>query len=85
MAENSAPGTTVVKIEAYDLDQNPQRLQYRISGGNPQGFFVIDSDTGKKRIKPLFRLTFITFVYLQYIAFIVEAGSETVTIRKRAF
>lgn len=48
VVENSKAGVTVVKIEAEDRDQNPlQRLQFDITGGNPQGFFRIDPVSGK--------------------------------------
>ncbi|XP_064610099.1 protocadherin Fat 1-like isoform X2 [Liolophura sinensis] len=47
VVENSKAGVTVVKIEAEDGDQNPlQRLQFDITGGNPQGFFRIDPVSG---------------------------------------
>ncbi|XP_070553228.1 protocadherin Fat 1-like isoform X2 [Ptychodera flava] len=46
--EDSPAGTTVVTIKASDPDTSSnQRLTFRISGGNPQGFFQIDEDTGE--------------------------------------
>ncbi|GFX16357.1 protocadherin Fat 1 [Trichonephila clavipes] len=46
--ENSPEGTTVVKMEAFDLDVNPdQRISYRVIAGDPQGYFSLDSATGK--------------------------------------
>ncbi|GIX74969.1 protocadherin Fat 1 [Caerostris darwini] len=46
--ENSPEGTTVVKMEAFDLDVNPdQRISYHITAGDSQGYFALDSATGK--------------------------------------
>ncbi|KAF8791564.1 Fat-like cadherin-related tumor suppressor [Argiope bruennichi] len=45
--ENSPEGTTVVKMEAFDLDVNPdQRISYHITAGDPQGYFALDSASG---------------------------------------
>ncbi|XP_049837416.1 fat-like cadherin-related tumor suppressor homolog isoform X3 [Schistocerca gregaria] len=47
MAEGSPPGTPVLRITASDHDRDPsQKLSFRISAGNPDNLFVIDSDTG---------------------------------------
>ena len=46
--ENSKEGTSVVKIMAFDADESAsKRLTYRITSGNPQGFFSINEATGK--------------------------------------
>ena len=46
--ENSPPDTSVVKLTAYDLDDEvSQKLTYTITAGNPQGFFKIDQQTGE--------------------------------------
>ncbi|XP_045469521.1 fat-like cadherin-related tumor suppressor homolog isoform X5 [Harmonia axyridis] len=45
--EDSPAGTTVIQIRATDRDKDPnQRITYKITSGNPEGFFAIDSDTG---------------------------------------
>ncbi|XP_074651233.1 protocadherin Fat 1-like [Tubulanus polymorphus] len=45
--ENSKPGTTVIQIQGYDLDDNQkQKLTYRITGGDPQSLFQINQYTG---------------------------------------
>ncbi|XP_068085238.1 fat-like cadherin-related tumor suppressor homolog [Anabrus simplex] len=45
--ENSPAGKTVLQLRAEDHDLDPnQRLSYRITAGNPESFFAIDSDTG---------------------------------------
>ncbi|TRY83135.1 hypothetical protein DNTS_020651, partial [Danionella cerebrum] len=46
--ENSPKGVSVVHIRAQDLDvtASDRRLTYRITSGNPQNFFSIDSNTG---------------------------------------
>ncbi len=46
--ENSEEGTTIIKLHATDRDTNSNnQISYTISSGNPQGFFAIDSNTGK--------------------------------------
>ncbi|KAG8191618.1 hypothetical protein JTE90_018547 [Oedothorax gibbosus] len=45
--ENSPPGTTVVKMNAFDLDVNPdQRISYEITAGDPERYFALDTATG---------------------------------------
>ncbi|XP_065146783.1 protocadherin Fat 3 [Paramisgurnus dabryanus] len=46
--ENSPRGVSVVRIQAQDPDvtASESRLTYRITAGNPQNFFSIDSNTG---------------------------------------
>jgi protocadherin Fat 1/2/3 len=45
--ENSPAGKVVVELKAEDHDLDPtQRLTYRITAGNPGGFFSINFDTG---------------------------------------
>ena len=50
VAENSPPGTTVLRLEAYDEDgpsAEGYQITYDITSGNPQGFFSIDRKTGE--------------------------------------
>uniref|UniRef100_A0A3P8XZ66 FAT atypical cadherin 1b n=1 Tax=Esox lucius TaxID=8010 RepID=A0A3P8XZ66_ESOLU len=45
--ENSPKDVSVIQMEATDPDSgNSQQLSYKITGGNPQGFFSIDHQTG---------------------------------------
>ncbi|XP_043112794.1 protocadherin Fat 1 [Puntigrus tetrazona] len=45
--ENSPKDASVIQIQAFDLDtESSDDLSYKISSGNPQGFFVINSQTG---------------------------------------
>lgn len=45
--ENSPPGTSVLKLDSFDLDiTSNQRLNYKISAGDPQAFFSIDPNSG---------------------------------------
>jgi len=45
--EGSSEGTSVVKLEAYDIDDPVNgKLKYNITGGNLQGFFNIDHTNG---------------------------------------
>lgn len=46
--ENSPAGTFVVQVTATDGDLDPGlALMYRITGGNPESFFTMDSTTGE--------------------------------------
>ncbi len=46
--ENSDAGTSVVKVTASDQDATSNnRLTYDITSGNPQGFFNINTATGR--------------------------------------
>lgn len=46
--ENSPPGTTVVKMDAFDLDVNPdQRISFHITAGDHLGYFDLDTATGE--------------------------------------
>ncbi|XP_058884476.1 protocadherin Fat 3a isoform X7 [Acipenser ruthenus] len=47
--ENSPKDVSVIQIQAQDPDASPRdKLTYRISSGNPQNFFVINSKTGSR-------------------------------------
>lgn len=46
--EESPAGTEVLRIIATDRDKDPnQEITYKINSGNPEGFFAINSTTGK--------------------------------------
>ena len=46
--ENSPEGTSVVQLQAYDLDEDGNNhITYRITSGNPQGFFTINQYSGR--------------------------------------
>lgn len=54
IAEDSPTGSTVLQLEAYDGDKDPtQKITYKIISGNPEGFFHINSTTGKDRFLPI--------------------------------
>ncbi|XP_067312718.1 protocadherin Fat 1 [Pseudorasbora parva] len=44
--ENSPKDVSVIQIQAFDLDSESINLSYKITSGNPQGFFAINSQTG---------------------------------------
>ncbi|XP_072352995.1 protocadherin Fat 1a isoform X3 [Scyliorhinus torazame] len=47
ITENAPKDMSVVQIEASDPDSSSSdRLNYKITGGNPQGFFLINQKTG---------------------------------------
>lgn len=46
--ENSPAGMKVLQLIADDADNDPlQKIIYRITSGNPEGFFAINSSSGK--------------------------------------
>lgn len=46
--ENSPKDMSVIQIEAFDADSGSNdKLTYKITSGNPQGFFFINPKTGK--------------------------------------
>ena len=46
--ESSSVGTKVIHLSADDHDIDPlQRITYRITSGNPEGFFAINGSSGK--------------------------------------
>ncbi len=48
VSENSPKDVSVIQIQAFDLDtKSSDNLSYKITTGNPQGFFVINSQMGK--------------------------------------
>lgn len=61
--ESSPAGTKVLQLEAFDSDIDPlQKLTYRITSGNPEGFFAINSTSGKCESFEFFYIFFITHV-----------------------
>uniref|UniRef100_A0A672SFN9 FAT atypical cadherin 1 n=1 Tax=Sinocyclocheilus grahami TaxID=75366 RepID=A0A672SFN9_SINGR len=47
VSENSPKDVSVIQIQAFDLDtKSSDNLSYKITSGNPQGFFVINTQTG---------------------------------------
>lgn len=46
--ESSPANVKVLQLLAEDKDDDPlQRITYRITSGNPEGFFAINSTSGK--------------------------------------
>ncbi|KAL0175762.1 hypothetical protein M9458_028092, partial [Cirrhinus mrigala] len=46
VSENSPKDLSVIQIQAFDLDsKSSDNLSYKITSGNPQGFFAINSQT----------------------------------------
>lgn len=46
--ESSPAGVKVIQLIAEDKDDDPlQRITYRITSGNPEGFFAINSTSGE--------------------------------------
>ncbi|CDQ63922.1 unnamed protein product [Oncorhynchus mykiss] len=52
VAENSPKDVSIIQIEAVDPDARAgDKLSYKITSGNPQGFFAINSKMGKTKAK----------------------------------
>lgn len=52
VAENSPKDVSIIQIEAVDPDARASdKLSYKITSGNPQGFFAINSKMGKTKAK----------------------------------
>lgn len=48
VAENSPAGVHILQMYADDDDDDPQQtITYRITSGNPEGFFAINSTSGE--------------------------------------
>lgn len=48
VSENSPKDVSVIKLNAFDPDdKGSDKLTYRITSGNPQGFFAINAKTGR--------------------------------------
>lgn len=46
--EDSPAGTMVLQINATDRDKDPtQKISYKITSGNPETFFAINSSSGE--------------------------------------
>lgn len=51
VVENSPKDVSIIQINAVDPDARASdRLSYRITSGNPQGFFAINARTGKNDV-----------------------------------
>lgn len=49
--ENSPKDVSVIQIQAEDPDSSSnEKLTYRITSGNPQNFFAINTKTGKEML-----------------------------------
>lgn len=49
--ENSPKDVSIIQINAVDPDAKASdKLTYRITSGNPQGFFAINAKTGKSAV-----------------------------------
>lgn len=49
--ENSPKDVSIIQINAVDPDTKASdKLTYRITSGNPQGFFAINSKTGRTAV-----------------------------------
>lgn len=55
--EGSLAGVKILQLIAEDHDEDPlQRITYRITSGNPEGFFAINTTSGEFLITNLFIL-----------------------------
>ncbi len=65
--ENSPKDVSIIHIEAFDPDtKSSEKLSYKITSGNPQGFFSINPKTGKSfKVFICFHLTVLLAVDLK--------------------
>lgn len=62
--ENSPKDVSIIKINAVDPDdKGSENLTYRITSGNPQGFFAINAKTGKTAITGITILVAINCIF----------------------
>ena len=51
VVENSPKDVSIIQINAVDPDAKASdKLTYRITSGNPQGFFAVNTKTGKSAV-----------------------------------
>lgn len=63
--ENSPKDVSIIQIEATDPDAKASdRLSYKITSGNPQGFFTINPKTGKMAARGLNCALFISSCFV---------------------
>uniref|UniRef100_A0A9J7YL98 FAT atypical cadherin 1a n=1 Tax=Cyprinus carpio carpio TaxID=630221 RepID=A0A9J7YL98_CYPCA len=92
--ENSPKDVSIIQIEAFDPDtKSSERLSYKITSGNPQGFFSINPKTGKCFKELCFHLNVLLAqvfdVYLSYSflgnvanTFAIDTILGTITVAK---
>uniref|UniRef100_A0A8C2E729 FAT atypical cadherin 1a n=1 Tax=Cyprinus carpio TaxID=7962 RepID=A0A8C2E729_CYPCA len=92
--ENSPKDVSIIQIEAFDPDtKSSEKLSYKITSGNPQGFFSINPKTGKCFKELCFHLTVLLSqvfdVYLSYSflgnvanTFAIDTILGTITVAK---
>lgn len=53
--ESSPAGTKILQLRADDKDNDAeQKISYRITSGNPEGFFALNGTTGENNEAKLF-------------------------------
>lgn len=89
--ESSPAGTKILQLRADDKDNDAeQKITYRITSGNPEGFFALNGTTGENNetklfhsvvlIQSLFLFFFLFFCTLYF--YHVNVGLITTTSRK---
>uniref|UniRef100_A0A8C6IZL5 Uncharacterized protein n=1 Tax=Melopsittacus undulatus TaxID=13146 RepID=A0A8C6IZL5_MELUD len=75
--ENSPKDVSVIQIEAFDPDSSSsEKLTYKITSGNPQGFFSINPKTGKCNTVIYFMSIILEVLYTSFlITFFFFAGN----------
>lgn len=66
--ENSPKDVSIIQIEAFDPDtKSSEKLSYKITSGNPQGFFSINPKTGECIKELCFYLKILLVVNLKMV------------------
>ncbi|MDZ4688540.1 MAG: cadherin domain-containing protein, partial [Planctomycetaceae bacterium] len=78
VAENVPANTLVATVLAQDPEGLPN-LKYEIVGGNPNGAFVIDPNTGAVRVSAPFMFDFETNPQLSFLLKVSDSGSPVMS------
>ncbi|HUQ72990.1 MAG TPA: cadherin repeat domain-containing protein, partial [Planctomycetaceae bacterium] len=78
VAENVPANTLVGTVVAQDPEGLPN-LKYEIVGGNPNGAFVIDPNTGAVRVSAPFMFDFETNPQISFLLKVSDAGSPVMS------
>lgn len=69
--ESSPAGTKILQLRADDKDNDAeQKITYRITSGNPEGFFALNGTTGENNETKLFHSVVLILSFLYLVIFL---------------
>lgn len=85
--ESSPAGTKILQLRADDKDNDAeQKISYRITSGNPEGFFALNGTTGENNETKLFHsvvlIQSLLYFFFTLYFYHVNVGLITTTSRK---